>query len=58
MHVVNCKFNPFPSSTTGHVCVCVVQAAETEDLRKEWVGYLWQAMHLSAPTTSVSEDAQ
>lgn len=39
-------------------CVCVVQAAETEDLRKEWVGYLWQAMHLSASTTSVSEDAQ
>lgn len=56
MHVVNCKFNPFPSSTTGRVCV--VQAAETEDLRKEWVGYLWQAMDLSASTTSVSEDAQ
>lgn len=56
MHVVNCKFNPFPSSTTGHVCV--VQAAETEDLRKEWVGYLWQAMHRSASTTSVSEGAQ
>ncbi|XP_039908322.1 uncharacterized protein LOC120746877 [Simochromis diagramma] len=35
-----------------------VLAAETEDLRKEWVGYLWQAMHLSASTTSVSEDAQ
>ncbi|XP_029997815.1 uncharacterized protein LOC115424598 [Sphaeramia orbicularis] len=25
-----------------------VLAAETAELRKEWVGYLWQAMHLSS----------
>ncbi|XP_030591504.1 uncharacterized protein LOC115784432 [Archocentrus centrarchus] len=35
-----------------------VLAAETEDLRKEWVGHLWQAMHLFLSETSVSTDAQ